>query len=70
MLSYFFLKDNKLTIKIVVGLFISTSGALLISMKSICDNLKVDKKPKEEKGTEGTELENKENTEENKEDKK
>ena len=70
LLSYFFLKDNKLTIKIVVGLFISTSGALLISMKSICDNLIVDKKQKEEKGTEGTELENKENTEENKEDKK
>ena len=57
-LSYFFLKDNKLTIKIVVGLLISTTGAIMISMKSICDNLIVskDKKPKE-KGDEGTELE-------------
>jgi drug/metabolite transporter (DMT)-like permease len=55
-LSYFFLKDNKLTIKIVLGLFISTSGAILISMKSICDNLIVPK-DKKEKGTEGTELE-------------
>ena len=57
-LSYFFLKDNKLTIKIVVGLLVSTTGAIMISMKSICDNLIVskDKKPKE-KGDEGTELE-------------
>ena len=57
-LSYFFLKDNKLTIKIVIGLLISTSGAIMISMKSICDNLIVskEKKPKE-KGDEGTELE-------------
>jgi len=57
-LSYFFLKDNKLTIKIIVGLLVSTSGAIMISMKSICDNLIVskDKKPKE-KGDEGTELE-------------
>ena len=57
-LSYFFLKDNKLTIKIVLGLLISTTGAIMISMKSICDNLIVskDKKPKE-KGDEGTELE-------------
>ena len=57
-LSYFFLKDNKLTIKIVIGLFISTSGALMISMKSICDNLIVSKdKNQKEKGDEGTELE-------------
>ena len=67
MLSYFFLKDNRLSFKIIIGLFISTSGALLISMKSICENLKVDKKPKTESGTEGTELENKE---EDKDDKK
>ena len=60
LLSYFFLKDNRLSLKIIIGLFISTSGALLISMKSICENLKVDKKPKTESGTEGTELENKE----------
>ncbi len=59
LLSYFFLKDNRLSLKIIIGLFISTSGALLISMKSICENLKVDKKPKAESGTEGTELENK-----------
>ena len=58
-LSYLFLKDNKLTIKIVIGLFISTSGALLISMKSICENLVVSK-DKKEKGNEGTELEQKE----------
>ena len=38
-LSYFFLKNNKLTFKIVLGLIISTIGALLISTKSICDNL-------------------------------
>ena len=64
-LSYFFLKDNKLTIKIVVGLFISTTGAILISMKSICDNLIVSKDKKDkEKGNEGTEMETKE--EENK----
>ncbi len=67
LLSYFFLKDNRLSLKIIIGLFISTSGALLISMKSICENLKVDKKPKTESGTEGTELENKE---EDKNDKK
>ena len=40
-LSYFFLKNNKLTFKIVLGLIISTIGALLISTKSICDNLKI-----------------------------
>ena len=57
-LSYFFLKDNKLTIKIVVGLFISTSGAILISMKSICDNLVVSK-DKKEKGDEGTKMKEK-----------
>ena len=41
LLSYFFLKNNKLTFKIILGLFISTVGALLASTKSICDNLKI-----------------------------
>ena len=59
-LSYFFLKDNKLTLKIIIGLFISTSGALLISMKSICDNLIVSKdKKKKKEENKGTELEEK-----------
>ncbi len=40
-LSYFFLKNNKITIKIFLGLMISTVGALLASTKSICDNLKI-----------------------------
>ena len=40
-LSYFFLKNNILTFKIIFGLFISTIGALLASTKSICDNLKI-----------------------------
>ena len=62
-LSYFFLKNNALTIKIVLGLFISTSGAILISMKSICDNLIVPKDAKKEKEKEGTEMETKEEEE-------
>ena len=64
-LSYFFLKNNALTIKIVLGLFISTSGAILISMKSICDNLIVpkDAKKEKEKEKEGTEMETKEEEE-------
>ena len=65
LLSYFFLKNNALTIKIVLGLFISTSGAILISMKSICDNLIVSKDNKKEKGNEGTELEAKETEKKN-----
>lgn len=67
LLSYFFLKNNALTIKIVLGLFISTSGAILISMKSICDNLIVskDNKKEKEKGNEGTELEAKETEKKN-----
>ena len=49
-LSYFFLKNNKLTFKIVLGLIISTIGALLTSTKSICDNLKIGgKEEKQEK---------------------
>ncbi len=65
LLSYFFLKNNALTIKIVLGLFISTSGAILISMKSICDNLIVpkDAKKEKEKEKEGTEMETKEEEE-------
>ena len=40
-LSYFFLKNNNLTYKIIFGLLISTFGALLASTKTICDNLKI-----------------------------
>jgi drug/metabolite transporter (DMT)-like permease len=40
-LSYFFLKNNNLTYKIIFGLLISTIGALLASTKTICDNLKI-----------------------------
>ena len=40
-LSFFFLKNNKLTFKIIFGLMISTFGALIASAKSICDNLKM-----------------------------
>ena len=47
-LSFFFLKNNKLTIKIVLGLMISTVGALLASTKSICDNLKIGGKEEKE----------------------
>ena len=43
-LSYFFLKNNKLTFKIILGLIISTIGALLASTKSICENLKLGRK--------------------------
>ena len=42
-LSYFFLKNNKLTFKMVIGLSISTIGAFLASTKSICDNVKIGK---------------------------
>ena len=56
-LSYFILKNNKLTIRIIIGLIISTAGALLISMKSLSENLKFEKKEEEE---EGKELEDKE----------
>ena len=48
LLSFFFLKNNKLTFKIIFGLMISTAGALLASTKSICDNLKIGGKEKEE----------------------
>ena len=56
-LSYFILKNNKLTIRIIIGLIISTAGALLISMKSLSENLKFEKKEEEE---EDIELEDKE----------
>ena len=39
-LSYFWLKDTKFTFLIVGGLLISTIGAVLISAKSMIDNLK------------------------------
>ena len=39
-LSYFLLKDNKFTFFIIGGLFISTLGAVLISVKSMIDNTK------------------------------
>ena len=48
-LSYFVFKNNKLTLRIIIGLIISTIGALLISMKSISENLILDKKKKKEK---------------------
>ena len=49
LLSFFCLKNNKLTFKIMLGLIISTAGALLASSKSLCDNLKMgDKKEKED----------------------
>lgn len=47
-LSFLFLKNNKLTFKILLGLFISTFGALLASTKSICENLKFGKDNKKE----------------------
>ncbi len=56
-LSYFILKNNKLTLRIIIGLIISTIGALLISMKSISENLILDKKQEKE---EEKELEDKE----------
>ena len=39
-LSYFFLKGNKFTYKVIGGLFIATVGAIMISFKSIYDNTK------------------------------
>jgi hypothetical protein len=38
-LSYFVLAGNKFTIKIALGLLISTLGAVMFSSKSICDNM-------------------------------
>ena len=39
-LSYFLLKNNKFTIKVIGGLLIATIGAIMISFKSIYDNTK------------------------------
>ena len=38
-LSYFFLAGNEFTIKIALGLIISTTGGVMFSSKSICDNM-------------------------------
>ena len=38
-LSYFFLEGNKYTVNIVLGLLISTTGDVMFSSKSICDNM-------------------------------
>ena len=61
-LSYFVLKNNKLTIKIIIGLVISTIGATLISMRSIRDNLKINNKKEvsKEKEEEGIEMKSEE----------
>ena len=40
LLSYFWLKETKFTFYVIGGLLISTVGALLISIKSMMDNLK------------------------------
>lgn len=48
-LSYFFLKDNPITFKIIFGLAISNVGALLASTKSFCDNFKIGGKKEEVK---------------------
>jgi drug/metabolite transporter (DMT)-like permease len=45
-LSYFWVEGTKFTFFIVTGLFISTTGAVLISIKSMLDNMK--KKEKKE----------------------
>ena len=58
LMSYFVFKNSKLTLRIIVGLIISTIGALLISMKSISENLIFDKKKEQEK--EEIEMEDKE----------
>ena len=61
LLSYFVLKNNEITIRIIIGLLISTTGALIISMKSISENLKFEKKEEnKEKEEKGKELEDKE----------
>ena len=51
-LSYFVFKNSKLTLRIIVGLIISTIGALLISMKSISENLIFENKKEQEKNEE------------------
>jgi drug/metabolite transporter (DMT)-like permease len=46
--SRFLLEGNKFTFNIVAGLFISTLGAVMFSLKSICDNLVTGKKMKKQ----------------------
>ena len=46
-LSYFFLKGTKFTFFIIGGLLISTVGAVLIAVKSMYDNTRKKRKPKE-----------------------
>ena len=58
LLSYFVFKNNKITFRIIIGLIISTIGALLISMKSISENINFEKKKKKENN--GKEFEDKE----------
>ena len=58
LLSYFVFKNNKITFRIIIGLIISTIGALLISMKSISENINFERKEKKENN--GKELEDKE----------
>ena len=38
-LSYFILAGNKFTVNIVLGVIISTTGAVMFSSKSLCDNM-------------------------------
>ena len=59
-LSYFILKNNNLTIKIIIGLILSTVGAIFISMKSISENLIFGKLKNKSEDKEGKELEEKE----------
>lgn len=66
LISFVTLKNNKFSVKTVLGLCISTTGALLISVKSLCENVKSsDKKEKKEEGVEMEEkmLDNKEDVE-------
>ena len=42
-LSYFFLEGNKFTFNIAAGLLIATVGAVMFSLKSICDNIIIEK---------------------------
>ena len=66
LISFVTLKNNKFSIQTILGLCISTVGALLISVKSICENVKsADKKDEKEEGVEMEEkvLDNKEDLE-------
>ena len=45
-LSYFFLSGNKFTIKVIGGLLLATIGSVLISVRSIYDNIKIKEKLK------------------------